>query len=210
MNILLISSAICNSLFGKTFPFDGFQCRTKPEANSDDIGFADLIIDLCFEENQQQISLYKSINKPVLIGSVVHTLKDLEIEHQHTIARFNHWPVFIDRPIIEFAVHPSHQSIFENIFKQFSIKACITADVAGFVSARTVSMIINEAFLTNEENVSAEAEIDIAMKLGTSYPMGPFEWSKKIGLNHIAFLLQKLSATDKRYQPASSILKQLN
>jgi 3-hydroxybutyryl-CoA dehydrogenase len=40
------------------------------------------------------------------------------------------------------------------------------------------------------------------MKLGTNYPFGPFEWAKEIGLNNIYFLLQKLSLTDKCYQPA--------
>ncbi len=210
MNILLICSGTCNSLLGKPFPFDGFQCRSTDLSTADDIAFADFIVDMSFEENLQQITFYKSINKPVLIGSVVHTLKELEVQPQHKIARFNHWPGFINRPVMELAVDITQQTLFENLLKQLSIPFYITADTPGFVSARTVSMIINEAFLAKEENVSAEEEIDIAMKLGTSYPMGPFEWSKQTGLNRVAALLQKLSLTDKRYQPASSILNQLN
>ncbi|TWI83487.1 3-hydroxybutyryl-CoA dehydrogenase [Lacibacter cauensis] len=209
MNILLISSGICNTLFGKSFPFDGFQCHTKQEVKADDIAFADFIIDLDFEENPQRINLYQPLNKPVLIGSVVHTLKDLAVQPQQPIARFNHWPVFINRPVVEFAVHPSHRSLFEDIFQQLSVSFYSTADTPGFVSARTVSMIINEAFLAKEEKVSAETEIDTAMQLGTGYPMGPFEWSKQTGVKRIASLLQKLSATDQRYQPASSLLNQL-
>lgn len=209
MNILLISSGICNSLFGKSFPFDGFQYQTRQEANANDVASADFIIDLDFEENQQRINLYQSLNKPVLVGSVVHTLKELAIQPQQPIARFNHWPVFINRPVVEFAVHTNQQSLFEDIFKKLSLPFHSTADTPGFVSARTVSMIINEAFLAKEEKVSAETEIDTAMQLGTGYPLGPFEWSRQTGVKRIAALLQKLATTDQRYQPASSLLNQL-
>ena len=81
-------------------------------------------------------------------------------------------------------------------------------DIKGFISPRVVSMIINEAYFTLEENVSTKEEIDIAMKLGTNYPYGPFEWSKKIGLKNIAGLLTELSITEKRYEPASLLLKE--
>jgi 3-hydroxyacyl-CoA dehydrogenase len=43
-------------------------------------------------------------------------------------------------------------------------------------------MIINEAYFALEDNVSTKAETDIAMKLGTNYPYGPFEWGQLIGL----------------------------
>jgi len=46
------------------------------------------------------------------------------------------------------------------------------------------------------------------MNLGTNYPYGPFEWCKKIGLKNIAVLLTELSLTEKRYQPASLLLKE--
>ena len=86
-------------------------------------------------------------------------------------------------------------------------KAEWVPDVKGFISPRVVSMIINEAYFTLEENVSTKEEIDIAMKLGTNYPYGPFEWSKKIGLKKIAGLLKELSINEKRYEPSALLLK---
>jgi 3-hydroxybutyryl-CoA dehydrogenase len=56
------------------------------------------------------------------------------------------------------------------------------------------------------DEVSTKAAIDIAMKLGTNYPYGPFEWAEKIGLKNIFSLLQKLSLQDKRYQPAPALV----
>jgi 3-hydroxybutyryl-CoA dehydrogenase len=65
-------------------------------------------------------------------------------------------------------------------------------DDPGFVTPRIISKIINEATLALQEGVSTKEEIDAAMKLGTSYPYGPFEWSDKIGNDKIQKLLLAL------------------
>ncbi len=69
-------------------------------------------------------------------------------------------------------------------------------------------MIINEAFYALGDDVSTKEEIDVAMKLGTNYPFGPFEWGEKIGLQNIIELLKKLSENDKRYNVAPYLQKQ--
>ena len=79
------------------------------------------------------------------------------------------------------------------------------ADDYGFIAARIIAMIINEAYYALEENVSTKEQIDIAMKLGTNYPYGPFEWSEKIGIEKIYLLLEKLSVQNKRYTIAGSL-----
>ena len=63
-------------------------------------------------------------------------------------------------------------------------------------------------FFTLDEKVSSKKEIDIAMKLGTNYPYGPFEWCEKTGLNNIYELLTKLSITHPRYEPAALLKKE--
>jgi 3-hydroxybutyryl-CoA dehydrogenase len=68
-------------------------------------------------------------------------------------------------------------------------------------------MIINEAYYTLEEKVSTKEQIDVAMKLGTNYPLGPFEWSEKIGINNIYELLRKLSMENDRYTIAPLLRK---
>ena len=74
--------------------------------------------------------------------------------------------------------------------------------IAGMITARVLATIINEAYYTLGAQVSTREEIDIAMKLGTGYPYGPFEWSEKIGLKRIYELLVELSKVDERYTPA--------
>ena len=46
------------------------------------------------------------------------------------------------------------------------------------------------------------------MKLGTNYPYGPFEWSKKIGLKKIYDLLTLLAKTNARYEPSPLLKKE--
>ena len=87
-------------------------------------------------------------------------------------------------------------------------KAEWVPDVKGFISPRVVSMIINEAYFTLEENVSTKEEIDVAMKLGTNYPYGPFEWGEKIGLQKVYELLALLSNNNTRYEPAALLKKE--
>ena len=63
-------------------------------------------------------------------------------------------------------------------------------------------MIINEAYYTLQEGTASRADIDTAMKLGTNYPFGPFEWSKRIGIKTIVKLLDNIYADthDERYK----------
>jgi len=73
-----------------------------------------------------------------------------------------------------------------------------------------VSTIINEAYFSIEDEISSREEIDIAMKLGTNYPYGPFEWSKLIGLKKIYSLLERLSKENSRYIPSDLLKKEAN
>jgi 3-hydroxybutyryl-CoA dehydrogenase len=63
-------------------------------------------------------------------------------------------------------------------------------------------MVINEAYYTLQEKTATTADIDLAMKLGTNYPYGPFEWAARIGLENIYQLLQAVYADtqDERYR----------
>lgn len=206
MKILIISTNPIQLLFGKAIPFHGSESIIESSLPEAELNGFDLVIDLEFEEHPERIDQYKNSAMPVLIGSVIQTLNDLNTGLS-LVARFNHWPVFISRNCIEAAMAKENELAFHSLFSQLNIPFHQVADVPGFVSARTVSMIINEAFLVREEQVSTADEIDIAMKLGTSYPLGPFEWYNQTGPERIVQLLQKLAVTDERYQPALSLIE---
>ena len=203
MKILIICSNPVSSLFGKKVPFEDTESVFANEIPAAGFAGFDCVIDTEFEEYPERISSYKVSLIPVLIGSVIYSLKELQAE-QSPIARFNHWPVFMQRNCIEFAT--KQPQIFQELFNQWQVPFYETADVPGFVSARTVSMIVNEAFMVKQEHISTAIEIDTAMKLGTGYPLGPFEWCTEIGADRIVQLLQKMATEDQRYHPAVSLL----
>jgi 3-hydroxybutyryl-CoA dehydrogenase len=144
---------------------------------------------------------YTETTKLIFINSVSTTLKELNMPFN--VFRINGWNTFLSRTAWEIAgvINESCTAVLKSINK----KAIWVKDEPGLVSARIIAMIINEAYFALDDAVSSKAEIDIAMKLGTNYPWGPFEWAEKIGLNNIYLLLQKLSLTNKRYQPAPTL-----
>jgi 3-hydroxybutyryl-CoA dehydrogenase len=165
---------------------------------------ADAYFDLAFENTIDRTALLSQLlPKPVFINSV--------IESTTSFIRINGWPGFLKRAIIEASCSTeSLKTDAEKIAAALNKKIDWVPDIPGFISARVVSMIINEAYFALQENISTKEEIDVAMKLGTNYPFGPFEWSEKIGLKNIYDLLKELSKTNSRYQPATLLEKEAN
>ena len=169
---------------------------------------ADALIDIEFDTTTERINVLKQfLPKPVLINCVAHTLS----ETNENFIRINAWPTFLQRNICE-AVVINEQSkiIAENFFNKIGWNYKFVPDIKGMISARIVAAIINEAYFTLQENVSTKKDIDIAMKLGTNYPFGPFEWSEKIGLKNIYHLLIELSKTDSTYKVCVALEKEIN
>lgn len=78
----------------------------------------------------------------------------------------------------------------------------VRAPKIAFTYPRVISMIINEAYFSKEENLASVEDIDTAMKYGVNYPLGPFEWANKIGHSLVTLVLDELYAItgDPRYR----------
>ena len=167
---------------------------------------ADAFFDLAFEMNTARIELLKKLMpKQVFINSVSYTIAETDF----SFIRINGWPTFLKRDLLEaVCTGDSSKAKAEKVMTVLNKKIEWVPDIAGFISARVVSMIVNEAWFALEKEVSTKKEIDTAMKLGTNYPYGPFEWGEKIGLKNIYELLAVLSKTNSRYQPAALLQKE--
>ena len=165
---------------------------------------ADAYFDFSFEEEGW---LFDDINSaPVFVNAVFNT----SLELPSNAIRMNAWNSFVNRPIWEIAV--ADKTLLQPalmMLEKLGRKAIAVPDEPGFIAVRIIAMIINEAYFTLEEEISSKKEIDIAMKLGTNYPYGPFEWASLIGLNKIAKLLEILNLTDERYAIAPALLQEL-
>ncbi|HSK99719.1 MAG TPA: 3-hydroxyacyl-CoA dehydrogenase NAD-binding domain-containing protein [Rubrobacteraceae bacterium] len=76
------------------------------------------------------------------------------------------------------------------------------------VALRTISCIVNEAFLTLSEGVATAEDIDKAMKLGANYPKGPFEWADEIGVDRVLETLDSLRTAYGDAYLASPLLRE--
>lgn len=162
-------------------------------------------------KDQNILPGFAALCKPVFVHAVTETLSGMQAPAN--VVRINGWPTFLKRNVWELAVNGSQQELDENIrtiFNLLNTRAQLVKDEPGFVSARVIAMIINEGFFAVQDKVSSRSEIDTAMKLGTNYPLGPFEWASLIGLHHVAALLKKLSTTDSRYVPADLLMQEAN
>lgn len=164
---------------------------------------ADAYVDLLFRNDpERNRHLARMLPKPVIVNAVEFTTEEI----RHPFVRINAWPTLLQRSIAEIVLPASitEESIKE-IFTALNWQYQLAPDVPGMITARVLAMIINEAYFTLGAEVSSREEIDTAMKLGTNYPMGPFEWSEKIGLQRVYALLQQLQLTDERYAPAPAL-----
>lgn len=156
---------------------------------------ADVIIDLLFEKDHIPI-LRQLLPNLVIVNSVQKKLTETD----PSFVRINGWNTFLKSPIIEASsLSETKKQKTEEVFSLFNKKIEWVNDITGFITPRVISMIINEAYISLKEGVSTKEQIDIAMKLGTNYPYGPFEWSEKIGIDKLKNLLNELSKEHGRY-----------
>ena len=163
---------------------------------------ADVYFDLLFDRNTAPIP---NTGKPVFVNAVVELLGELP----ENCIRINAWNSFLKRGVTEIVAEEKDKAIAAYIMKALGWKYIFAPDIRGMISARSISMIINEAYYAFGNKVSSKEDIDTAMKLGTNYPYGPFEWAKKIGLQNIYRLLNTLSVEDDRYIAAPYLEQEL-
>jgi 3-hydroxybutyryl-CoA dehydrogenase len=74
----------------------------------------------------------------------------------------------------------------------------------GLILPRIISMLVNEAAFAAGEGSADQGTIDKAMKLGTNYPKGPFEWAVNLGYDKVVNMLDHLRAEygEERYRAA--------
>lgn len=69
-------------------------------------------------------------------------------------------------------------------------------DTPGFIVNRLLVPYMMEAVRLHERGHGSKEDIDIAMKLGAGYPMGPFELMDYVGLDTFKFIMDGWNAMD--------------
>ena len=208
MNILVIGEVEnlqeCKARYGDAhtymFESDHREAERYVETN-------DLVFDFIIDEEPFQIDIYKDkAHVKVFLNSVKISLAELSNLTGHSLKAavfgFNGLPTFLNRKILEVSLlKPEHEIRLKEICGQLQTDYLLVDDRVGLITPRVVCMIINEAYYTVQDGTAIRADIDKAMKLGTNYPFGPFEWCARIGIKHVYELLEALyeDTHDDRY-----------
>ncbi|MFH8451149.1 3-hydroxyacyl-CoA dehydrogenase [Streptomyces fungicidicus] len=111
------------------------------------------------------------------------------------------------RIALSHARHTSPAAVAEatGLFQALGKKVSVIGDVPGMIVARTVARIIDLAVEAVAKGVATEDDVDTAMRLGVNYPLGPFEWSRRLGRGWAGELLDELHGIDPSGRCAPSL-----
>jgi 3-hydroxybutyryl-CoA dehydrogenase len=167
----------------------------------------DVIFDLDFDAKHDQLKYYARAEGVVIVSAakqqLARAVHDYGKNMDFVLAGMNCIPTLINRDLAEISIYdPADTGKVETLMGRLGWKYRIVEDRVGMVTPRIIFMIINEACYTVQEGTATMKDIDIAMKLGTSYPYGPFEWADRIGIKHVYETLQAVykDTHDERYK----------
>ncbi|MGW1912154.1 3-hydroxyacyl-CoA dehydrogenase [Streptomyces sp. NPDC002076] len=95
------------------------------------------------------------------------------------------------------------------LFQALGKDVSVIGDVPGMIVARTVARIIDLAHDAVAKGVATEEDIDTAMRLGVNYPLGPFEWDRRLGREFAFDVLDEMHERDPsgRYAPSLALYR---
>lgn len=167
----------------------------------------DVVFDFMIDHEFEEFENYIDSTIPVFLNTAKISLAELSntVDNgvKSTIFGFNGLPTFFNRPILEVSVFKKEDAAkLESIAKALGTAYLIVEDRVGLVTPRVICMIINEAYYTVQEGTATREDIDVAMKLGTNYPFGPFEWCNRIGVKNVYEILEAVydDTKDERYK----------
>jgi 3-hydroxybutyryl-CoA dehydrogenase len=163
----------------------------------------------------QEIEAMVSSNTLILSSILQVTATEVAswLKHPERLIGFGTFSNFYESSLIEIAyplqADSSYLQTAQETFQLLQLETEIVEDEVGLVFPRILSLIINEAAFALTEGTATVQDIDLAMKKGTNYPLGPFEWAEKIGLEDVYAVLLGLynQYGEERYRPAPLIKK---
>ncbi|WP_320784851.1 3-hydroxyacyl-CoA dehydrogenase [Streptomyces sp. CRN 30] len=95
------------------------------------------------------------------------------------------------------------------LFQALGKDVSVIGDVPGMIVARTVARIVDLAYDAVAKGVATAEDVDTAMRLGVSYPAGPFQWSRRLGRTWAHDLLEELHLREPggRYAPSLALYR---
>jgi len=201
-----------NKNLKRNINIDDIIKHVKPVDDYNKLKDADIVIEAIFEKQEIKNDLFKELSKylgeDTILASNTSSLSITEMASYYKkpentlIMHFFNPPYTL--PLVE--IVPAIQSSEENVDKVYNIISKMknhrenmvpvkSKERAGFIVNRILIPIINEAIKISEENIADEKSIDIAMKKGAGFPMGPFELGDYVGLDIVYDVMKTFNKT---------------
>ena len=205
MNILVIGEHAnyveCREKFGAAHTYH----HLTGDVSHKDLDGQNIVFDFGITHHADRIELYSGFPEIVYFLNVVTTTLSLIVGSGNMdiiCFGFAGLPSFISHQVLEVSLlKQSHEGNLSTVCKLLNVECQVVKDSVGMVTPRVICMIINEAYIAVYEGTASREDIDIAMKLGTNYPYGPFEWCSRIGTRNVFALLSAMlrETGDERY-----------
>ncbi len=209
MKVLLIGEKVrADELRGRLSLNKDLEIDYSDGDEEEDYKDYDVIFDLNFEDAPENAPTYFSLKeKPVFVSAVKLSLAEAVYTSAEKVKcrlfGINALPGFVSDSKWEVSLYRKFETPeLDKLMKIFGIEYIPVEDRVGMVKPRIIFMLINEACYTLQEGTACIDDIDLAMKLGTNYPFGPFEWCDKIGISNVFETLAALyeDTKDERYK----------
>jgi len=203
---------------------EGVVSKIKTSTNvADSVKSSDLVIEAIVENIDIKRKLFAEVEANVpattLLATNTSSLRLIDIganlNHKERFGGlhfFNPVPVMKLLEVVRFD-HTSDDTFNRLMDYGKSVGKVTVAckDTPGFIVNRLLVPYSFEAFRMAERGDASLKDIDIAMKLGAGYPMGPFELADYVGLDTLKFIMDGWSKNfpnDPTFKP-STILNKL-
>jgi 3-hydroxybutyryl-CoA dehydrogenase len=162
----------------------------------------DVIFDFINYQHTSRWTHEGQLFAPLFLNTTKVSLSQLQQQHPSVFNGnqfgFAGMPTFLNREILEASLLlQGHRGKLTELCERLNTPFQVVEDRVGLVTPRVICMIINEAYYTVEEGTATRSDVDLAMKSGTNYPFGPFEWCQKIGIREVFELLEAVHADTK-------------
>jgi 3-hydroxybutyryl-CoA dehydrogenase len=213
MNIVVIGNANnleeCSQKFGENHSYSFVKHISQAEKilTDDHVAF-----DFQIADRPNKVDAYRGFSGVAFLDVSRCSLSEIVgLKSRTNFFGFCGMPTFLNRDLLEISISKQDDKrMLEEVCEKLDTKFAVVKDQVGLITPRVICMIINEAYFAIQEKIASREDIDLAMKLGTNYPFGPFEWCKRIGIKNVFELLSTVHKTtkDDRYQVCELLKKE--
>jgi 3-hydroxybutyryl-CoA dehydrogenase len=201
---------------------DAIQARLKGTTNRQDLQDCDIVIEAIIENVQQKKDMYDSLDgivkREAIFATNTSSISVTELmaatkrpERFIGLHFFNPVPLMkLVEVVRTIATAPDVYEAAYQFAEKLGKVPVRTSDKTGFIVNRLLVPYLLDAIRAYEEGVGSIEDIDNAMKLGCSYPMGPFTLLDFVGLDTTYYITHVMYDEFKERRFASPpLLKRL-